>query len=154
LAFSPDGRAAYVVEAGRSNVGVVEVPANISPRLVYDVDLGKEPVVSVAAAARAWTLAVVRRADVALLDISSPLRPARTEPRALPAEVRDARIVSADLSPDGKLLAIATEEANRVVLLDVSARGKAAVVASLSPLPDVRESVIADIAFSPLGDTL
>jgi hypothetical protein len=154
LAFSPDGRAAYVVEAGRSNVGVVEIPANGMPRLVYEVDLGKEPVVGLAAAARAWTLAVVRRGDVVLLDVKSPLRPARTTPRALPAEVRDARIISADVSPDGKLLALATEEANRVVLLDLAPRGKADVVASLSPLPDVRESVISDIAFSPMGDTL
>jgi hypothetical protein len=154
LAFSPDGRAAYVVDADRSNVGVVEIPANGTPRIVYELDLGKEPVVGLAAAARAWTLAVVRRGDVVLLEVKSPLRPARTEPRALPAEVRDARIISADLSPDGKLLALATEEANRVVLLDVASRGKAAVVASLSPLPDVRESVISDIAFSPLGDTL
>jgi WD40 repeat protein len=72
----------------------------------------------------------------------------------LPPEVRDARIVSADLSPDGKTLAIATEEGNRVVLLDLSTGGRAPVVATLSVLPDVRESVISDIAFSPVGDTL
>jgi hypothetical protein len=154
LAFSPDGRAAYVVSADRSNVGVVEIPANGSPKLVYELDLGHEPVVSVAAASRAWTLAIVRKGDVALLDISSPLRPARMEPRALPAEIKDARIVSTDLSPDGKLLAVATEEANRVVLMDIAGRGKATVAASLSPLPDVRESVISDVAFSPMGDTL
>jgi hypothetical protein len=154
LALSPDGRAAYVAETGRSKLGVVEIPANGSPRLVYELDLGKEPVVGLASSARAWTLAVVRPGDVVLLDVTSPLRPARSAPRTFPADVRDARIVSADLSPDGKLLALASEEGNRVTLLDVAPRGKAEVAATLPVLPDVRESVIADVAFSPLGDTL
>jgi WD40 repeat protein len=107
-----------------------------------------------AAAARAWTVAVVRAKDVLLLDITSPLRPARSAPRALPPEVRDAHIVSADLSPDGKTLAIASDEGNKVTLLDLAPHGQAPVAATLPVLPDVRESVISDVAFSPIGDTL
>jgi hypothetical protein len=154
LAMSPDGRAAYVAEAGRSIVDVIDVAANGAPKVVYQLDLGKEPVLGLAAAARAWTVAVVRASDVVLLDVTSALRPARSTPRAFPAEVRDARIVSADLSPDGKTLALASEEGNHVTLLDLTARGLATVTATLPVLPDVRESVIADVAFSPVGDTL
>ncbi|HTA18931.1 MAG TPA: IPT/TIG domain-containing protein [Polyangia bacterium] len=154
LAMSPDGRAAYVAEAGRSAVDVIDVAANGAPKVVYQLDLGKEPVLGLAAAARAWTVAVVRASDVVLLDVTSALRPARSTPRVFPAEVRDARIVSADLSPDGKTLALASEEGNHVTLLDLTARGHATVAATLPVLPDVRESVIADVAFSPAGDTL
>ncbi len=154
LALSPDGRAAYVAEAGRSVVDVIDVAANGAPKVVYQLDLGKEPVLGLAAAARAWTVAVVRASDVVLLDVTSALRPARSTPRMFPAEVRDARIVSADLSPDGKTLALASEEGNHVTLLDLTTRGHATVAATLPVLPDVRESVIADVAFSPVGDTL
>jgi hypothetical protein len=154
LALSPDGRAAYVAETGRSVVDVIDIAANGAPKLVSHLDLGNEPVLALAAAGRAWTVAVVRAGDVELLDVTSPLHPARSAPRPFPAEVRDARIVSADLSPDGKRLALASEEGNRVTLLDVAARGRATVAAALAVLPDVRESVISDLAFSPAGDTL
>lgn len=154
LAMSPDGRAAYLVAADRSVVDVVDVAANGAPKVVYTLDLDKQPVLVLAAAARAWTVALVRAKDVILLDVTSPLRPARSAPRPLPPEIRDARIVSADLSPDGKTLAIATDEGNRVSLLDLSTRGQATVAAALSVAPDARESVISDVAFSPMGDTL
>jgi hypothetical protein len=154
LALSPDGRAAFVAETGRSAIDIVDVAANGGPRIVNRLELGKEPVVALAAASRAWTLAIVRARDVELLDVTSPLHPARSAPRPFPPEVADARIAAADLAPDGKRLALATEEGNRVVLLDVAAHGRAAVAAALSVLPDVRESVISDVSFSPAGDTL
>jgi hypothetical protein len=154
LALSPDGRAAYLAELGRSSVDVIDVAANGAPRQVSRLDLGKSPVLAAATAARAWKLAIVHAGDVELVDISSPLHPVRSAPRAFPAEVKDAHIVAADLSPDGKRLAIASELGNRVTLLDVGGRGRGAVVATLDVLPDVRESVIAAVAFSPTGDTL
>ncbi|HVR02516.1 MAG TPA: hypothetical protein VMT47_10310 [Polyangia bacterium] len=154
LALSPDGRAAYVAETGRSTVDVIDVAANGAPKLVTRLDLGKQPVLALAAAARAWTLAIVHAGDVELLDVSSPLHPVRGAPRPFPAEVRDGRILAADLSPDGKRLALASEDGNRVMLLDVGAHGRATVAATLSVPPDVRESVIAALAFSPAGDTL
>jgi hypothetical protein len=154
LALSPDGRAAYVAEVGRSVVDVIDVAANGAPKIVSRLDLGKEPVVALSAAERAWTLAVVRAGDVELVDVTSPLHPARSQPRPFPPEVRAARVAAADLSPDGKRLALASEEGNQVTLLDVAAHGRAAVAATLAVLPDVREGVIADVAFSPTGDTL
>jgi hypothetical protein len=154
LALSSDGRAAYLGEASRSIVHVVEMPAPGGPKVVYRIDLGGGPIVALAAAGRAPTLAVVRENDVLLLDTSSPLRPARSTPRALPPEIARAHVVAADLSPDGKLLAVATADGNRVALLDLVPRGKAGLAGQLAVLPDVRESVLVDVAFSPAGDTL
>ncbi|HXU05097.1 MAG TPA: IPT/TIG domain-containing protein [Polyangia bacterium] len=155
LALSSDGRAAYVAETSRSIVTVFEMPAARGPKGVYRIDMGNDAIVALAAAGRAPVLAVVREKDVMLLDTSSSaLHPARTTPRALPAEIARAHIVAADLSPDGKLLAVATAEGNRVVLLDLVPRVRAAVAGALSVLPEVRESVLVDVAFSPAGDTL
>jgi IPT/TIG domain len=154
LALSSDGRAAYLAEASRSIVQVVEMPAPGGPKVVYRLDLGNDPIVALAAAGRAPMLAVVREKDVMLLDTSSPLRPARSTARALPPEIVQAHVVAADLSPDGKLLAVATADGNRVALLDLVPRGRAAVAGQLAIVPDVRESVLVDVAFSPAGDTL
>ena len=60
LALSSDGRAAYLAEASRSIVHVVEMPAPGGPKVVYRLDLGNEPIVALAAAGRAPVLAVVR----------------------------------------------------------------------------------------------
>jgi hypothetical protein len=154
LALSSDGRAAYLAEALRSIVNVVEIPAPGGPKAVYRVDMGNDPIVALAAAGRAPVLAVVREKDVILLDTSSPLRPARSTPRQLPLEIARARVVAADLSPDGKLLAVATADGNRVALLDMVPRGRAALAGQLAIVPDVRENVLVDVAFSPAGDTL
>jgi len=154
IALSSDGRAAYLADAARSLIQVVEIPAPGGPKAVYQIDLGAAPVVALAAAGRAPVLAVVREADVVLLDTSSPLRPARSAPRALPSSLQRTHIVAADLSPDGKLLAIATAEGNRVELFDMVPRGRAAPAGGLSVVPEVRESVLVDVAFSPAGDTL
>jgi hypothetical protein len=154
LRLSPDGRAAYVAQAGRSLIDVIELPAPSGPKPVYQLDLGPAPVIALVAAARASVLGLVRDADVVLIDATSPLHPARSAPRPLPKEVRDARIVAADLSPDGKTLAVASEVGNKIMLIDLAARGRAALTATIRVLPDVRESVLVDIAFSPTGDTL
>ena len=135
LALSSDGRAAYLAEASRSTVQVVEMPAPGGPKVVYRLDLGNDPIVALAAAGRAPMLAVVREKDVMLLDTSSPLRPARSTPRALPPEIVQAHVVAADLSPDGKLLAVATADGNRVALLDLVPRGRAAVAGELAIVP-------------------
>jgi IPT/TIG domain-containing protein len=154
LALSSDGRAAYLADAARSIVNVVEMPSPGGPKAVYRIDLGDGAVVALAAAGRAPVLAVVRQNDVLLLDTSSPLRPARSAPRALPVEIQRAHIVAADLSPDGKLLAVATAEGNRVALIDLALRGRATLAGALSVVSEVRESVLVDVAFSPAGDTL
>ena len=154
LAISADGRAAYLAPATRSILDVVEIPAAGSPKPIYRLDLGPAPVRALVAATRAPVLAVVREADLIVVDTTSPLRPARSAPRALPKELRNAGIAAADVSPDGKLLALALESSNQVLLFDSAARGKTPVVATIPILPDVRAGVLVDCAFSPAGDTL
>jgi hypothetical protein len=169
LALSADGRAAYVADPRGSVVEVLEIPAATAPKSIYRLDLtepsdqggdraseraGDASIVALSAASRAAMLAVVRPADVVLLDTSSPLHPARSLPRALPKTVRDARIAAAELSPDGKLLAAVTEEGNRLVLLDLVPRGQAPLIAELPLAPDLRVGILIDVAFSPDGQTL
>jgi len=154
LALSSDGRAAYVAEASGGMIDVIELPAPGAPKLIYRLDLGPGKVLALAVAARAPVLAVVRKNDVVVVDTSSPLHPSRSEPRALPQEVRDGRIAAADVSPDGKLLAIATEFGNQVMLLDLGPPGRAPILGALAVAPEIRESVLCDLAFAPAGDTL
>jgi hypothetical protein len=156
LALSSDGRAAYVADAAGAALEVIDLPAPGTPKVIYQLELGAGggPVLALAAAARAPLLAVVRANDVVLVDTSSPLHPARFSPRAFPQAVRDARVVAADVSPDGKLLAVATELGNQVVILDLGPSGHTPVVSMLPIAPEVRESVLSDLAFAPAGDTL
>ena len=159
LALSSDGRAAYTAGPQSAALDVIDLPGPGTPKVVYRLDLGRpgapgSAVVGLAAASAAPVLAVVRKDDVMLVDTSSPLHPARSTPRPLPREVRDGRVVAVDLSPDGKLLAVATEAGNQVLLLDLGTPARAPVAGALSVLPDVRESVLCDVAFSPGGDTL
>ncbi len=154
MALSADGRAAYLAPAARSTLDVVEIPATGAPKAIYRLDLGPAPVRALAAAARAPVLAVVRESDVVVVDTSSPLRPARSTPRALPKELRNAGVAAADVSPDGKLLALAMETANQILLFDLTPYGRAPLVGTIPILPDVRAGVLVDCAFSPAGDTL
>jgi hypothetical protein len=154
MALSADGRAAYIADPRRSSIDVLELPAPLTPKSIYKLDLDAQPVVALSAASRATMLAVVRAGDVVLLDTTSPLHPARSAPRALPAVVRDAGLTAAELSPDGKALAALTVEGNKLVLLDLVPRGKAALVAELSLAPETRVGILIDVAFSPDGQTL
>jgi len=156
LALSSDGRAAYVADAAGAALVVIDLPAPGTPKVIYQLELGAGggPVLALAAAARAPLLAVVRANDVVLIDTSSPLHPARFSPRAFPQAVRDARVVAADVSPDGKLLAVGTELGNQVVMLDLGPSGHTPVISMLPIASEVRESVLSDLAFAPAGDTL
>ncbi len=155
LALSSDGRAGYVAGPQSAGIDVLDLPAPGAPKVVYRLDLGRGgPLAALVAAAAAPVLAVVRGGELMLVDTTNPLHPARSQPRPLPREVRDAGIVAVDLSPDGKLLAVATEAGNQIVVLDLGTPGRAPIAGALSVVPDVRESVLCDLAFSPGGDTL
>ncbi|MES1157887.1 MAG: hypothetical protein ABUL67_02185 [Haliangium ochraceum] len=157
LALSSDGRAAYVAgpQGTPAAVDVIDLPAPGTPKRTYRLELGPGGAITgLAAAARAPVLAVVRAGAVMLVDTSSPLHPARSAARPLPRELRAAPLVAVDLSPNGKLLAVATEAGNEIYLLDLGTPGRASIAGALSVVPGVRESVLCDIAFSPGGDTL
>ncbi|HVR64310.1 MAG TPA: hypothetical protein VMU50_20560, partial [Polyangia bacterium] len=153
LALSADGRAAYVSEAVRSVISVVEIPAAGGPRVVGTLDLGPEPVIALLSAAQAAVLVVVRAADLVVVDTSYPLRPVRGTPRALADEAREAGVVAADLSPDGTRLGLATRRSNQLMLLAI-ASGRAPVLGKAVLAPEVRAPILIDVAFAPDGQSL
>ena len=153
LALSADGRAAYLLQGDKGLLDVIDLPAPGNPKAVYRLDLGPSD---------RWRWPPPRGHRcwpwyaVATSSSSTPaLRCGRHERAAgAPARGPAGTAGRSDVSPDGKLLAVATEEGNRVLLLDLVPRGRVPLVGSLSVVPDVRESVLVDIAFSPSGDTL
>jgi hypothetical protein len=94
------------------------------PKVVYRIDLGKEPDrragrggPGARAGGRAREgRAAARHVVAAAARAQHAARAAARDPRA--------HVVAADLSPDGKLLAVATAEGNRVALLDLVPRGR------------------------------
>ncbi|HEY2902429.1 MAG TPA: hypothetical protein VGL59_17735 [Polyangia bacterium] len=154
LALSADGRAAYIAEARRSVVNVVEIPAAGGPRATTRLELGPEPVIALLSAAHMPVLVLVRAADLAIVDTSYPLHPARTAPRPLPADVRDAGLVAADISPDGTRLALLTQRGNQLIVLGISPRGPVTVLGRTALVAEARVPVLVDVAFSPDGLSL
>jgi hypothetical protein len=152
--LSPDGRAAYV--AGSNGLDVFETTAPVRPEGRHLPSIGAEPVIALAGATAANLLAVVRAADVVLFELGAPLRPRQTETLPLPPLVRAGRVTRAELSPDGRLLAFALAEGNRMVLAQTSrlAAGDGAIVADLSLAADTRAPVLLDLAFAHDGRTL
>ncbi len=146
LRLSADGRAAYVL-SGSGRVTVIELPAPGGPALGQRLELGPDPIVGFTVAPAAHLGAVVRAADVVLLDLSSPLRPVRRAPLALPAEARSP--LRAELSPDGRLLAVVTPRDRRLIFLDCDQMAVAATVA----LP-IEAGGVADMVFSQDGSRL
>jgi hypothetical protein len=154
LRLSPDGRAAYVV--GTAGLDVFELTAPRLPERRGTSPIGAGPLVAVAGGPSASVLAVVRADDLVLVDVASPLRPFAREPRALPPAARAGRVTHAELSPDGRLLALALADANRVLLVETGrlGAGDAAITADLALDRDTRAPVIADLAFAHDGRTL
>jgi hypothetical protein len=155
--FSADGRAAYVL-AGGGTIAVVEVPAAGGPRLVGSIDVGgaASGTVDLLAAPHAHRLVAWRGQDAVVIDTSRPLRPEAGRPRPLPPAVLKGGIREAALSPDGRLIAVAVAERNRVVLLRATRleASQAAIAGDLALEPDVRAAILADVAFAPDGETL
>ena len=152
LRMSPDGRAAYVI--GGAGLDVFEITAPHLPERQGTSRLGGGPIVAVGGGLSATQLAVVRAEDVVFVDVSAPLRPVVREARPLPPAVRAGRPVRAELSPDGRALAVALAEGNRVVLVDVERSGEGAITSEVALDRETRAPVIADLAFAHDGRTL
>lgn len=157
LAMSADGRAVYTTGAAGGSLTVLDLAAQGGPRARAPLPLGPGPVVALLAPAYATRGVAVRERDAVILDLRSPLRPARAAVVDLPAEIRDGKVRAARLAPDGRHLALALGAGNRIVFLDlerlVAGLGRP-VVGDLALAPDVIAPVIADLAFSSDGGTL
>jgi hypothetical protein len=157
LAVSADGRAAYVAGA-RGPLAIVELPAPGRPAVVGHLEVGADPgnpIVALATAASVSLLAVVRAADVLLVNTASSLRPIRDGARPLPPALAAARVRRVALSPDGRQLAFCLGQGNRVALVDLGRdpRARPAIV-EVGLAPETRGPVLADLVFAPDGQTL
>jgi hypothetical protein len=153
LRMSPDGRGAYLV--GPDALEIFELTAPGRPERTGRVAVGPR-IVAVSGAAAASTLALIRDDDLVLIDLASPLSPVAREAVKLPPVVRAGKVQRAELSPDGRLLAFALGEGNRVVLAEVArlGAGDATVVSTLVLDRDTRAPVLVDLAFAHDGRTL
>ncbi len=158
LRVGADGRAAYVLDAAIGRMTVFELPAQRGPRAVFTLELNQkdvlDPVVAFAASAQASALLIARARELLLLDATSALRPVRSQPRPLPAVVQKAGVAAAALAADGRTAALAVEDGNRIVLVDLGKPGIASVAAELPVKDEARVPVIVDLAFAPDGHTL
>jgi hypothetical protein len=114
------------------------------------------PLRALLAPAEAPRLVAIGETELLLIDTTSPLRPVRAAVRPLPAWVRGKGRLRAALSPDGKHLALALAERNRLVVLAVDELRPAHEPrrAELSIVPEVLAPAIADVTFAPDGRTL
>jgi hypothetical protein len=162
LAFSSDGRAAYTVDLAAKHLNVFDVTAQGGPQVAFTLELEGTPVLAVETAAAAPVLAVVRSKDVLLFETTSAIRPPRGRPRALPDDIavalqsaaKSGFPIAAAVSTDGRYLALTIESENRVVLLSLTDRDQAKVVASVVVDESVRAPSIFDLGFSVEGGTL
>lgn len=140
LADTNEGSRVVVVDLGRAEPSM----------------LGSLPVphrgAAIAVATFAPRIAVVGDGKLSILDTTSLRRPVLYEAASLPKDVRGIR--AAELSPDGRVLALLLAEGNRVVALDVTAPTSPQLISTVEILPNERLSLVRDIAFSPDGQTL
>jgi hypothetical protein len=166
--LSADGRAAYVLGSPGAQLTIFDLTAVKEPQPVNRAGFGPAHPGFLVAASTAQVLALVMDDSVVMFDITSPLRPVRKPPAALPALLTSAKVRRVEMSPDGKLLGFLAADRNQLFIVDVARlvavdekdKAKAAeasnkaVVATLAIEPDVRVPVLVDLAFSPEGETL
>jgi hypothetical protein len=151
--ISGDGAAAYVVaaRADGDHLVVIDLCAAGGPRVGIERKLAHHGAL-LAAAMDAPVAAVVGDGEVTLVQTRDPRAPALYEPMDLPMGAKAPR--AAELSPDGKLLALLVPAGNKLVGLDVSAPPDARVVTAVDLLPDQKLPLVRDLAFSSDGETL
>jgi len=165
LAASDDGRALYLLarDAGASRstrLLVVALAAQGGPTMSADVPLGG----ALREVGTPWALQVAtfdgRAAlflagteGVALLDLSSPLRPVTRDAWRWPQKLGRAAVRRWAISPDGRWVALADGDDSRIRLLTPGARGLSEG-ATLDVLPSFHANGIADLKFSRDGRSL
>ena len=151
--ISGDGAAAYVLATrpDGDHLVVIDLCAAGGPRVGIERKLAHHGTL-LATAMDAPVAAVIGDGEVTLLQTRDPRTPALYEPIDLPMGAKAPR--AAELSPDGKLLALLVPAGNKLVALDVSAPPEASVVTAVDLLPTERLPLVRDLAFSSDGETL
>ncbi len=156
VALSSDGAAAYVLcRSGQADqIAIVDLTAPQGPR-VYDTRPLRHAAHSLLTAERAPTLAAVGDGTVTVWDIREPRRPAPWGPAALPDAAHAAH--TAALDPAGTLLALALDEGNQVLFIDIKpgrTEVKPRPVGQVSVLPTVKQPILRSLRFAADGETL
>lgn len=156
LALSSDGAAAYVLARSGAvdQIAIIDLTAPQGPR-VHDTRPLRHAAHSLLAAERAPTLLAVGASAATVWDIREPRRPAPWRPADLPDTARAAR--TAALDPSGTLLALAGEENNQVLLLDIKpgrTEVKPRPVGQVDVLPAVKQPLLRSLRFASDGETL
>jgi hypothetical protein len=136
---------------GPSKLVVVDLGAPGAPKVAMERQLDVRARALVGAE-RAPLIYAVGDGEVQGFDTLHPRTPARFDRAELPDEAKGARV--AELSPDGKRLAVAIPEGNRVALIDLSAHTEAKLLAQLPLLPEARVPLLVDLRFASDGETL
>jgi hypothetical protein len=163
--YSPDGSVAYVAsgvasgaEGGKGSVAgkisVIGMGTKGGPRIVQNVPLTGRIVTALAVAERAELMAVVGETSLQLLSIRLPRHPAAYREFQLPEGVARAGVVTADLDPTGKVLALLLSEGNKLAIFDVARPERPRLVTTIELLPDQRVPLVRDMRFSVDGGTL
>ena len=149
MTVSSDGACAYVL-AGRKVV-VIDLGAAGGPKAITTRDLTIDAKLLVASL-HAQMLFAIGDTAIQPLETTDPRAPARYPEAALPEEARG--VIRADVDPEAKRAALLVDADNRVVVIDVSKRDKARLVANVSLLPDARVPLARDLRFAADGETV
>lgn len=157
--LSSDGSTAYLLASGTSDgkaaatdrLVVLDLTAPGGPKLVGERALTHHARL-LAAASDAPILAAIGEGKVTLFLCRHADAPAPYDAVALPKELDDPR--AAELSPDGKVLALLIAAGNRLGALDVSQAPALKPITTVDLLPGERLALVRDLGFSADGETL
>ncbi len=111
-------------------------------------------VAAVVVASHAPVAAAITDTHVVYVDQRSPGNLALYAPLELPAEIQDAGVVGAAISPRGKRLALVLGKGNQVALLDAGRLTKLSEPRMIEVLPGVPLELLVDVRFAADGGAL
>ncbi len=154
--YSSDGSTAYVATHGaaRARLTLVAMGAAGGPRVAGGIGVAPREPVALTTADQAPFAAVVGDAEVTLLATDLPHAPSPYAPWTLPHVAVAGPVIAAELSPDGKMLALLLGDQNRLLSVDVSSPESPRVVTTVDLLPGERAPLVRSMAFSADGETL
>lgn len=165
LAASEDGRAIYVLARDaaaprNTRLLVVALAAQGGPTMSADValagplrEVGAPWALQVATFEGRAALFLAGEEGLALLDLSSPLRPVTREAWRWPRKMGRAAVRRWAVSPDGRWVALADGDDSRLTMFSLTGRGLSEAT-TLDVLPSFHANGIADLKFSRDGRSL
>lgn len=149
LTTSPHGSVAYAVVAKGGKLALVTIDLTAqTPREVTRDPLPGKQLFGLARANRGTLVAVVTDTHVIYVDASVGTVPALFKPLPLPRNLDSRPMTGVALSPDGKTMAVLTEDKNQLVLFDARKPTVLPEPQVLDVLPTARLPMVHSAAFS------